>query len=370
MTDNRIKVNICQRQETIKLDGIYHNKIYHDETLEGEGRQDDKLRIAEEILERIDSGHETAEEAVRIATEAKATAIEAESLSTEAKATATTALSEAAQANYRSNEAEKAARAAELSAANAETRSTEAINTAREAKTKAENAVTTANEANTAAQAAVTKSDQAIGIAGRAETKADQAIASANRAEQTAEQATWTAQEAVATANSASQLAQQTAQTVTTFDGRITTAENNAAEALQTAESAEEIAKGAQSALSFADYQTFVNAFNSLSADTYKVGQNALIVTVNVPDLWVSGIEATSVPYTYTTDEAIVDTLKDQGYFQVGYYRISQLETGKINLEEYQKKLTAGENITIDENNVISATGGSADATTVIIRSW
>lgn len=245
-----------------------------------------------------------------------------------------------------------------------------ALNTANQANDKSDRAVADSSQALSVANQANTKSDEAKSTAQEANTKSNQAVATANSADTKANQAISTSQEALSTANSASQLAQQTAQTVTLFDGRITIAENNAEEALHTAESAEEIAKGAQSALSFADYQTFVNEFNSLPADTYKVGQNALIVTVNVPDLWVSGIEATSVPYTYTTDEAIVDTLKDQGYFQVGYYRISQLETGKINLEEYQKKLTAGENITIDENNVISATGGSADATTVIIRSW
>lgn len=95
------------------------------------------------------------------------------------------------------------------------------------------------------------------------------------------------------------------------------------------------IAKGANQALSYANYQTMIAAFNAAPASAFKVGQNIYIVTVGVPDLWVSSIEATPVTYTYTTDAAFVSALETNGYVQVGYYRLSALETQEVDLTNY-----------------------------------
>ena len=84
--------------------------------------------------------------------------------------------------------------------------------------------------------------------------------------------------------------------------------------------------KGKVDPVSFSNYQTMVTAFNAASSTAYNVGQDVFIVTVGVPDLWVSSIESSSVPYTYTTDQAIVDALSNDGYIQVGYYKLSYLE--------------------------------------------
>lgn len=95
------------------------------------------------------------------------------------------------------------------------------------------------------------------------------------------------------------------------------------------------IAKGANQALSYGNYSTMVTAFNSLDDDIYKVGQNIYIVTTEVPDLWISGIESASQTYTYTTDEAFTTELNTNGYVQVGYYKLSALETQKVDLTNY-----------------------------------
>lgn len=95
------------------------------------------------------------------------------------------------------------------------------------------------------------------------------------------------------------------------------------------------IAKGANQALSYGNYSTMVTAFNSLDDDVYKVGQNIYIVTTEVPDLWISGIESASQTYTYTTDEAFTTELNTNGYVQVGYYKLSALETQKVDLTNY-----------------------------------
>lgn len=98
------------------------------------------------------------------------------------------------------------------------------------------------------------------------------------------------------------------------------------------------IAKGANQALSYGNYSAMVTAFNSLANNVYNVGQNVMIITLQVPDLWISGIESTSSTYTYTTDEAITTALSTNGYIQVGYYKLSALETQKVDLTDYATK--------------------------------
>lgn len=102
------------------------------------------------------------------------------------------------------------------------------------------------------------------------------------------------------------------------------------------------IAKGANKAVSYSNYLAMVTAFNALGNDIYNVGQNIMIITSDVPDLWISSIESTSTTYTYTTDEAITNALATNGYIQVGYYRLSALETQKIDLTDYYQKPSGG----------------------------
>ena len=95
------------------------------------------------------------------------------------------------------------------------------------------------------------------------------------------------------------------------------------------------IAKGANQALSYSNYQSMISVFNNLSATTYNVGQNVMIVTLEVPDLWISGIESTSSTYTYTSDSDFTNALATNGFVQVGYYKLSALETQKVDLTNY-----------------------------------
>lgn len=98
------------------------------------------------------------------------------------------------------------------------------------------------------------------------------------------------------------------------------------------------IAKGANQALSYGNYSTMISTFNNLANNVYNTGQNVMIVTLQVPDLWISGIESTSQTYTYTTDEAFTTELSTNGYVQVGYYKLSALETQKVDLTDYATK--------------------------------
>ena len=102
-------------------------------------------------------------------------------------------------------------------------------------------------------------------------------------------------------------------------------------------EEVESIAKGANQAVSFGNYATMITALNALDAGAYNVGQNVMIVTLNVPDLWISAVEETSVSYTYGTDEQFVADLSANGSVQVGHYKLSVLETQKVDLADYVK---------------------------------
>lgn len=101
-------------------------------------------------------------------------------------------------------------------------------------------------------------------------------------------------------------------------------------------EIAESISQGGILPLVANNYEELVAAFNETPKENYVIGQNIYVVTVNVPDLWVMEITEEAVAYTYTTDEAFVNEIGENGYVQVGYYKLAQLET-KGNLQDYVK---------------------------------
>ncbi len=113
--------------------------------------------------------------------------------------------------------------------------------------------------------------------------------------------------------------------------------ENTAAEALERAAVAEELAKGMNTAKGFDSYAAMIEELNDAPADAFKVGTSFYIITLGVPDLWVSGIEETNEPYTYVDDVTVVATLQSVGFVRVGHYRLSMLETLKQDLTNYVK---------------------------------
>lgn len=99
----------------------------------------------------------------------------------------------------------------------------------------------------------------------------------------------------------------------------------------------ESLAKGAQQAVSYEDYTTLISSLSILAKDHYRVGQSIYIETVEVPDLWVSGILSEFTPFVYVNDEQFVLDLNTNGHIDIGFFRLAQLETGKVNLPEYVK---------------------------------
>lgn len=95
---------------------------------------------------------------------------------------------------------------------------------------------------------------------------------------------------------------------------------------------------GKAKSFSYDNYQKFVEAVNAFSDTQMAVNDNVLIVTLGVPDMWVKAKNATSVTYTYTTDQAIINALNTTAGLTVGYYTFAQLETTKVDLSAYQTK--------------------------------
>lgn len=95
----------------------------------------------------------------------------------------------------------------------------------------------------------------------------------------------------------------------------------------------EAIAKGRNQALAYNNYSEMITALNNMSADELNRGQNIYIATLGVPDLWVYGVEETNVEYIYVDDDTFVEGLNVNTTVQVGYYKLAQLETQKVDID-------------------------------------
>lgn len=136
------------------------------------------------------------------------------------------------------------------------------------------------------------------------------------------------------------------------------------------ADDAYTLAEGKSKGVSYDSVQAFVNDFNSLAKTAHKIGDTIYIKTAGVPDLWVYTVESTSSTYTYSTDEAFVNALKNGATLQVGYFTIVALEGDKIDLTDYQKKTDNSLNTTaktvVGAINEVKSTaeGASSSAST------
>ena len=101
----------------------------------------------------------------------------------------------------------------------------------------------------------------------------------------------------------------------------------------------ESIVKGRNQALAYNSYSEMITALNGMTKDELKRGQNIYIGTVGVPDLWVYSVETTKVTYSYVNDNTIVNTLDTNTTIQVGYYKLAQLETQKVDLTNIESDI-------------------------------
>lgn len=121
---------------------------------------------------------------------------------------------------------------------------------------------------------------------------------------------------------------------------------------------------GKSQSKTYNNYQAFVTAMGLLSKSELKVGDNVYIKKLNVPDMWVTAVNATSVSYTYTNDQAIINALDTTDGLTVGYFSFSKLETEKVDLSTYQTKtdnsLATADKTVVGAINEVKNTADSA----------
>jgi len=110
-----------------------------------------------------------------------------------------------------------------------------------------------------------------------------------------------------------------------------------------------ELIEGKELGRTYSNIEAMVESLNIEAVNTFGIAFNLLIVDTKVPDFWVAEKMGTSVPYTYTTDQALIDAIHIAPV-QIGYYKISLSETAKVDLTDYvEKTLTiAGLNLEQD----------------------
>lgn len=114
----------------------------------------------------------------------------------------------------------------------------------------------------------------------------------------------------------------------------------------------------------YENYQAFVTAIGLLSKSELKVGDNIYIKKLDVPDMWVTAVNAASTSYTYTNDQAIINALDTTSGLTVGYFSFSKLETEKVDLSTYQTKtdnsLATANKTVVGAINEVKGTADSA----------
>lgn len=109
-------------------------------------------------------------------------------------------------------------------------------------------------------------------------------------------------------------------------------------EAIALADEAKTLALGAVGSSVYPHYTQMCEDLNNNIGNTaLNVGQHILIIQLNIPDLWVSGVLSEYHKYEYTDDANFLEDLSENGYVDVGWYKLSALETQKVDLKDYVK---------------------------------
>lgn len=98
------------------------------------------------------------------------------------------------------------------------------------------------------------------------------------------------------------------------------------------ADDAYKLAEGRSRSASYATIAAMQTALEGANNSQFKVGDNIFIEAVDVPDFWVSKVNATK-----GTDKVPASGSFNSTY-NVGYYTISKLETQKVDLSSYALK--------------------------------
>lgn len=142
----------------------------------------------------------------------------------------------------------------------------------------------------------------------------------ADNAQQDAEAAQTTANSATTLANTGISKAEQAQVTANS-------AVDKAESALDRANKAYEKASDNVYAVGFMTLEEAITALNGYDNTVLKTNDNIIVVAQGSPDLYVTGVEATNVPYHFTTVDKFNDDLVKNTVLQIGYYKVAFYET-------------------------------------------
>ncbi len=210
-------------------------------------------------------------------------------------------------------------------------------NTAFEAATTA---VNSAEDAKDAKNAATVARDEAV----NAKTLAEEAKNAAIYARWEAEASKGQAQHAQSMAETAQEKAESARTAAVSAMNMASNSEVQAAMSAKTAQDAENYVKtnlyDIVKARSFNSYADMIRHLLNYDEEIpYANGQIFNIVTVGVPDLWVSGYSETYHDYSYISDKKFLEDMKNgDGIVWLGKYGISEKEGSKTETDHLQEK--------------------------------
>lgn len=175
-------------------------------------------------------------------------------------------------------------------------------------------------------------------------------VGAINEVDSHADNATTLANNAVATANGAVATANEAKTTAETAETNANSAVDKADSAIDRANKAYEKAANNVYAVGFMTLQEAITAVNGYDNTVLKTNDNILVVAQGSPDLYVTSVEATNIPYNFTTVDKFNDDLVKNTVLQIGYYKVAFYET------DGQPVTVAYQNVVVKSTDWVAST--------------
>lgn len=175
-------------------------------------------------------------------------------------------------------------------------------------------------------------------------------VGAINEVDNHADNATTLANNAVATANNAVATANEAKTTAQTAENNANSAVDKADNAIDRANKAYEKAANNVYAVGFMTLQEAITAVNGYDNTVLKTNDNILVVAQGSPDLYVTSVEATNIPYNFTTVDKFNDDLVKNTVLQIGYYKVAFYET------DGQPVTVAYQNVVVKSTDWVAST--------------
>ena len=175
-------------------------------------------------------------------------------------------------------------------------------------------------------------------------------VGAINEVDNHADNATTLANNAVATANGAVATANEAKTTAQTAETNANSAVDKATEAQRKAQEAITKAENNVYAVGFMTLQEAITAVNGYDNTVLKTNDNILVVAQGSPDLYVTSVEATNIPYNFTTVDKFNDDLVKNTVLQIGYYKVAFYET------DGQPVTVAYQNVAVKSTDWVAST--------------